>query len=310
MNFYKYMAFRKEFFEELMIRATPAQILNDPFELKFTKEQLRQYQKNRGIDSSDDDINETIGIVQLEYEDLGVISFSENYDNNVMWSHYANEHSGVVVQFCISKEIGFFTNNIGCDVFGDVHIIPQPVKYSKNLPNFEIIDRDNKKQEKFPYKKFNETILLHKSFDWSYEQELRMIVRLRDADKIIFSLNSKNKDELERIKEECKRDKRIKIYDKDPNHVTITYPVGFEGRDDDIGDQSIKFEIYMLTKHLNPIHLFRINKECIKSVFLGCKFKDERSLNSKVINSDFYKMRIDENTYSLTPSLFDFNSIK
>ena len=64
-----------------MIRATPANELNDPFELKFSEKQVRQYQENRGIVEDDDELHETIGIIQSDYEDLGIISLSENYSN-------------------------------------------------------------------------------------------------------------------------------------------------------------------------------------------------------------------------------------
>ena len=101
MIFYKYMTFREDFFKNFMIRATPANELNDPFELKFSKEQVRQYQEKREIFEDDYDIGETIGVIQSDYEDLGIISLSENYSNPVMWSHYAGEHTGVVVQFVV-----------------------------------------------------------------------------------------------------------------------------------------------------------------------------------------------------------------
>ena len=107
MIFYKYMTFREDFFKNFMIRATPANELNDPFELKFSEKQVRQYQENRGIFKDDYELHETIGIIQSDYEDLGIISLSENYSNTVMWSHYAKEHTGIVVQFEVSEHESF-----------------------------------------------------------------------------------------------------------------------------------------------------------------------------------------------------------
>ena len=223
MIFYKYMTFREDFFKNFMIRATPANELNDPFELKFSKEQVRQYQEKREIFEDDYDIGETIGVIQSDYEDLGIISLSENYSNPVMWSHYAGEHTGVVVQFEVSEHKSFFVNEFGSDTFGDVYLTPEKVRYNRELPQMSIIDElsddeleDIKDNRMFFYKIFNKIILLNKSIDWMYEQELRIIVNLKDADRISFNLKIEDElieDELilDHIKKQCDRDSQIEF---------------------------------------------------------------------------------------------------
>lgn len=309
--FYKYSSFREEFFEEAMIRATPATELNDPFELKFTAEQVKQYQENRNIFDNEYDINDTTDSLQSDFETLGIISLSDNYDNNVMWSHYSDNHRGNVIQFTLSEEISFFTNEIEYKTFGEVYTFPEKVTYSKSLPDFSIIeslsnnDLDNLKEHgEFFYKEFNRRILLCKSSDWSYEQESRMIVRLQDADRIICQYNE---DRWQYIEKHCNRDKRI-VIEKDikSKKIIITYPVGFESINDDLGDESIKFEIYCLTRDLNPIHLFRINPDCITAVFFGCNSECTEISNKNpknLKNAKFYKMAISEKSFSLIPKL-------
>ncbi len=317
MIFYKYMTFREDFFKNFMIRATPANELNDPFELKFSEKQVRQYQKNRGIFEDDYELHETIGIIQSDYEDLGIISLSENYSNTVMWSHYAKEHTGIVVQFEVSEHESFFVNEFGSDTFGDVYILPEKVRYNRELPQMSIIDvlsekdlNKIKNNEEFLYKKFNEIILLNKSIDWSYEQELRIIVNLKDADSICFSIKKEEGDILKYIKKQCERDNRIEFCCDNLDKITITYPEKFENRYDDIGDQSIKFEIYQLTRNLNPIHLFRINQNCIKGVFLGCRFDEKDNIDKIKLSEDIkvYRMSMNDSSYLLMPKIFNLQS--
>lgn len=332
MIFYKYMTFREDFFKNFMIRATPANELNDPFELKFSKEQVRQYQEKREIFEDDYDIGETIGVIQSDYEDLGIISLSENYSNPVMWSHYAGEHTGVVVQFEVSEHKSFFVNEFGSDTFGDVYLTPEKVRYNRELPQMSIIDElsddeleDIKDNRMFFYKIFNKIILLNKSIDWMYEQELIIIVNLKDADRISFNLKIEDEliedelieDELilDHIKKQCDRDSQIEfrcendVQNKNLKKISITYPENFENKYDDVGDESIKQEIYRLTRHLRPIHLFRINQDCIKAIFLGCKFDEGENLKKIKLpkNTKIYRMTMDDNTYLLMPKMFDLN---
>ena len=324
MIFYKYMPFRADFFENFMIRATPARALNDPFELNFSKEQVKEYQENRGVFDNDYDIDEAVGNIQSSYDDLGIISFSENYLNTVMWSHYAKEHTGISVQFNLSEKDRFFENDFGNNFFGDIHLTPKKVNYNREFPKITIIDQLSSKEldkirgnNEFFWKRFNEIILLNKSFDWSYEQELRIIVDLKDADYISFSFKEKDKckyrDLLNSIRKECQKDERIEFSDKPKNDervISITYPKLSESKYDDVGDQSIKQEIFRLTQYMDPIHLFRVNKDCIKTIFLGCKFnKDEESIKKiKLLeNVRVYRMNMSDDAYSLVPNKLSDN---
>lgn len=96
-----------------MIRATPAKHLNDPFEGCFNKEQVRDAHLNHqnyfGLlgkdvyeDSVDYAVKNSMGEIESDINELGVISLTESYNNTLMWAHYGDEHKGVVVEFDFS----------------------------------------------------------------------------------------------------------------------------------------------------------------------------------------------------------------
>lgn len=172
------------------IRFTQPQFFNDPFELKpyiekvsemGLKDFIKKYELLEKIKNEDltylsklddeimNDINkmdfvEFFNITNTEH--LGILSLSKRNDNLLMWAHYANEHKGFVVEF--DYENNFFNqnkNNLAC---------LKDVAYTKYRPHIEL--------------KFNRedyAIYLNKSFEWKYEEELRMFLELDKAIKKI-----------------------------------------------------------------------------------------------------------------------------
>ena len=86
--------------------------------------------------------------------------FTEKNSNLPMWSHYANGHTGVCLEYDIS-------------LISDVYIINRffPVKYVNKLPDGTSLLA----QEKTLRFSFMDYILIHKLSDWSYESEWRLI---------------------------------------------------------------------------------------------------------------------------------------
>lgn len=116
--------------------------LNDPFESLLSSQPTEQPHSN-----------------------LGVLSFTMSYDNPLMWSHYSGGHSGIVIDFLVSKN--------QCDQF-------EKVQYIRTEEEIDFLKRE-----------------LVKSFECSYENEYRRLfstngvkVKLRDLgltiDSIIF----------------------------------------------------------------------------------------------------------------------------
>ena len=93
-------------------------------------------------------------------QNIGIVCFSATNDNILMWSHYADQHNGVV--------IGFESNLLSNDWI--------PVDYSKERYLYDFA-RDAKDVE---VKK----VIARKSDAWAYENEYRFGVSLQQCEKI------------------------------------------------------------------------------------------------------------------------------
>lgn len=315
------MCLRPDFFKEPMIAATPCDYLNDPFEGWFNETQVidadRQHElfykkstKKLAIEE-DQCVNGIMEVIQSELLDSGVISFSEDYNNLLMWAHYADEHKGMVVEFDFS--LGFFPNTTtwldrnliksGENYDGNVFIRPKKVNYRRAMPSF---DREElsvpEPSEEFHWKKFNETILFTKGDDWIYEKEQRCIVKLIDADSIICEDSSE-------VNFWAKKVSGIDIIKLESGKLKITYPVGY--KDDEGGiDNNIRLNIYLATRLLQSpsVYLFRINPLAISRIYFGCNSKPKDCLEAlkshtdlSINNIDIFKMKQHENEYQLVP---------
>lgn len=97
--------------------------------------------------------------------DTTIFCLSETNDNILMWSHYAANHTGVVVNFLPLAEID------------SPLILARPVRYSKDMPrlSYEIILDAEKGRTAIL-----DTLTLSKSEVWAYEREWRVWATLRD----------------------------------------------------------------------------------------------------------------------------------
>jgi Protein of unknown function (DUF2971) len=75
--------------------------------------------------------------------------------NLLLWAHYANKHEGVCLTFDINRDL-------------DAFIIPFPVYYQEDYPKLAVF-----KDKSINYLRLQ--MLLHKSSEWSYENEVRVI---------------------------------------------------------------------------------------------------------------------------------------
>lgn len=177
MNIYKYTPLRSAFFENFQLRACRREDLNDPFEILPSNEAWVDYYSNTGNLSQHPDPEEhardlikKTDFLQAQNQDFplfsntGVISFTGNIDSILMWSHYADSHAGMRLEFDKTHE--FFHGSKPYDAYtGKLH----PVVYSQGRPKDirisgkEIFTTKSKK-------------------DWEYENEFRLIVDLEDSD--------------------------------------------------------------------------------------------------------------------------------
>lgn len=323
---YKYMPLRDDFFNDPMIRATPARVLNDPFEGKFNRDQVRdadrgqaEYYTSNGYDSTQADehtIEDLMSNIQGDFSDLGILSFTEDHNNSLMWAHYSDEHKGVVVVVVVefdfeqpffmdsTREIDGRRCRFDKDFFGEVYEFPEKVDYRVDFPSFnrrEYSAPDS--MDDFHWKKFNRAILFTKANEWIYEKEQRIVVRLRDADVIIC-------DDNEYVRKLCLLHPSVILSEEteilDRKRIRITYPNEYEMHEE-MGDESVKTEIqHLISNSKEPvIHLFRINPLAISGVYFGCKAiygRAEKNIRSNPAFSKMpyiYQMRVSSSYYRL-----------
>lgn len=109
---------------------------------------------------------------------VGITCFSETPYNMLMWSHYANKHSGICVEYDFSKLFSTVPNSLLL-----------PVEYSEKRPLLPIekviVDRDGKIEA--DQSKMNLLLpallkaLAIKSDIWNYEREWRHIIFTKDT---------------------------------------------------------------------------------------------------------------------------------
>ena len=100
--------------------------------------------------------------------DTSIFCLSKTCDNLLMWSHYAHNHTGAVVEFLSMPEVD------------SPLIVAQPVRYSQNMPRMNFEDLQGVEPLT---RQVLETLTLTKSDVWAYEQEWRIVTTLRHKGK-------------------------------------------------------------------------------------------------------------------------------
>ena len=99
-----------------------------------------------------------IDLQELASQHFGIVSFTKNPSNILMWSHYADHHRGCVVALETSL------------VWNDELIYPVNYRSSRVLFTGEGPEKEN------------EALALTKSPDWCYEEEYRMIELVAESE--------------------------------------------------------------------------------------------------------------------------------
>ncbi|MBB1139177.1 DUF2971 domain-containing protein [Myroides sp. WP-1] len=119
-------------------------------------------------------------------ENSGVGCFVTNYNNLLMWSHYANSHKGVCIEYEILKSPETFVS-------------PIPVEYSNKYPKLNYIRNQHDLLEK---------TICRKSTEWSYEDEFRILkpkngvykIKKESIRSISFGVKCSENDRIELVK--------------------------------------------------------------------------------------------------------------
>jgi len=137
--------------------------LNDPYEGLFEPVLLEQLKNtNRNTDK----VIESVNDVFSKKDALGIYSLSQEYDNELLWAHYANSHKGFCIEFDLfslyylyrtgNKKLNF-SNLIIVDYLAEPPVI--------TLNDIEHLD----------FNDFTTKIIGTKSSNWSYENEVRIL---------------------------------------------------------------------------------------------------------------------------------------
>jgi len=133
--------------EDRRLKLATIDDLNDPFDLY-------------AIDTTDPRMAYavTMSVAQVK-EDTGLLCFSRNWDNLLLWSHYAAKHTGLCLGFDIPD------HSSGASVYMDVLYQPNLLK----IRDAKDLNLD------FAYRS-----LCTKHESWSYEQEVRILVGIKN----------------------------------------------------------------------------------------------------------------------------------
>ncbi|OQY32011.1 MAG: hypothetical protein B6241_12355 [Spirochaetaceae bacterium 4572_59] len=259
MDFYKYYSLNSDFTwealrEDYFYFSSPSQ-LNDPFDCRVnliwkgdesdTKKWLQKKDfKNKDIDMLAKHIhNYDIQLDDFTPEEykaardgIKIFSVTTNPENILMWSHYANNHTGICVKIKTIKWYG----DIGvkfraCNFTRElVHDYPQgyipfsEVKYKYEMPsavNMLYIKDNDHALERF---------ILTKHFDWSYEEEYRTTAFIHDIydqkmkyhtdtiQEVIFGMDCSN-DHKEYIIDIFKNKEKSKVVFKQAEPIKTEY---------------------------------------------------------------------------------------
>ncbi|MBY7943947.1 DUF2971 domain-containing protein [Vibrio fluvialis] len=305
MKLYKFMTYRQKFFEEYSLRFTSYKSLNDPFECLPAISDLKEVGAKIGLgdlgqidsflDSYHPDPNSIGPRTSSEYyrklmgahdEGLwGILSLSLTKKDILLWSHYADEHRGIAIEF--NGEHDFFSNTDDT--------ISSRVDYSKSrkLEDNRLFDAIN--VGKF-FKKYS---------SWRYEKEYRVLKRLPKADRICFL----NKKHLVKAFQALKYDPVLRKFVS--NHLIPLWKKQNPTRVDKGEGYRIEDLTQLCPKRLqdlsarvpSTLFLFDVPFEAITAVYLGFRIsdKDKSEIECLLKNTHvkIYKSTMDEEHFKL-----------
>ena len=162
---------------------------NDPFDCQIvpntnnTLEEIETFLKNNSEGKIDEkqlkdiakEAFETPGkwksIIENTFDNIinksGICCFTKDERNLLMWSHYSESHKGICLKFDILKDPDFF-------------VYPLPVNYRDDYPDYNHLGNRQT---------LVNDIVLSKSKDWIYEQEIR-VLKIHSNGLIQFNKNS------------------------------------------------------------------------------------------------------------------------
>jgi len=165
MSLFKYITMdRTSILTDGLIRFSQFGALNDPFEMAPRYPAL--------FIAEDDELRERWDYACQRFIDThGILCLSESPDNALMWAHYADNHTGLVLEF--DENHPFFDQRFSSSM-PTRHLLQ--VMYQRNLPLLPF---------PLPYAEDLFAFWLTKTSDWAYEREWRMALPLDQAASVL-----------------------------------------------------------------------------------------------------------------------------
>lgn len=306
VKLYKYTPHIESFVKNPMLRCTPAYELNDPFELQPNQQTLDNFSNNYSGSYLPSDIP---SLIKNHTSSAGVISLSETKSNLLMWSHYANEHRGAVIEFTFDVQ------------FDKDSKLLQRGFLSTAFDNKYLFNRVKYRLEREPDNDFfltpgygllselKEHLSFTKAEAWSYEKEHRFIcdldcadvVCIEDSEDIRKTLDSES---IDYVQSELK-DNWLHLLNftkfSSGKYFTI-----------DLNKRLKNAQLCSTFREENKsiFHFYEINPNSVTGIFLGCRTSvdtqnsllRDRSLNSRFSNlkGNIEKAKLCTNRYEMS----------
>jgi hypothetical protein len=153
-------------------RLSPRHILEiyKKYDKNITREKIKRYKKEIKNDSKHPD-SELFNQFEKRKKDTKVSCFSEISDNILMWSHYADKHHGVCIEF-------------------DSKLLKKSFKEDSMFCKTNYIKRIKTKKLSKHKEKAIQYWISSKGKEWKYEKETRIILGSQKEDTVPFDINS------------------------------------------------------------------------------------------------------------------------
>lgn len=255
------------FFNQPLLRLTNPYGLNDPFECAIPRElseEIEKMHKEQG--RRDEGFRDYIE----NFKSYGVISFSETFDNLLMWSHYADEHRGVV--FELSLEEG---NPNSIFLGRNETPIPESkyfgkVDYRKLRKYQGVISSEMMSEIRGHY-------IFTKSDEWMYEKEQRFVLHYSLSD--IVKLNKK---ECENLFHHKKLD--YSEFESRSGVKAVGEDLWIDIRASKISAEILEM-MWIMTSHMKSFFFKVIDFDRVEKVIIGCR-NDQQSIEQAIKNTE------------------------
>ncbi|MGI2208816.1 DUF2971 domain-containing protein [Shewanella baltica] len=276
IKLYKYTPHIESFLNTLMLRATRTKDLNDPFELKPNQELVESIVTNGAQSETALSLlggRQGFAEFKLSYN-KGVVALSECHDNLLMWSHYADEHRGGVIELTFDLENeshsrtlvqrGLFQN------LADNNYQYGLVRYRKNR-SIDLSMISGRRYEL--WQQIVDQLGFIKSKDWMYEEEHRFLIDMNYCNKTYVPDNEYSRERMTLFDVSVES---VSVGDK--NYIVVP-PEHILSKAAKHKECEPHFEMLFLngfTTRTEYLQFVDIKPDCVTGLYLGAKMRNEQ----------------------------------